>query len=322
MVIWVTALVAVALAGPAAGYFFASRRMRSRLQEAQERLRQAEEEIGRFHRGGHAGQAQGFAAPPPRGYQSPVPPPPRFPTAMPGSAAAAAAPHGPAAGHPASSGHPSAAPAMRTRPAAERFAQEPPLFGDAAPRTGRPDQPAAPAPPSIQQGPLPPAPAPEVPAAPAQPSPDFQAAPAPQGSPAGQPVPRPEPNPAQVSAPPSAPVLATGPDGGADAGTKAENPARTESPKQKPPKPAGTGFKPVSTIIDESEARKLDWLSDLSTGRRVRLQKLGYDAPEKLANLRRSEIRRLARELDVSETVILERWMPAAVEQLKAKGKA
>ncbi|NNE71178.1 MAG: hypothetical protein HKN29_12550 [Rhodothermales bacterium] len=59
----------------------------------------------------------------------------------------------------------------------------------------------------------------------------------------------------------------------------------------------------------------------MSAGRRVRLQRLGYDAPEKLANLRRSEIRRLARELSVAEDTIRDEWMPAAEAFLRDTGR-
>lgn len=85
--------------------------------------------------------------------------------------------------------------------------------------------------------------------------------------------------------------------------------------------PTSSGFTPVSDIIDQADAKKLDWLGNVSAGRRVRLQRLGYDAPKKLANLRRSEIRRLARELSVTEEVIRDEWMPAAEAFLRENGQ-
>ncbi|MBN4056193.1 hypothetical protein JYT20_00555 [Rhodothermus sp. AH-315-K08] len=75
-------------------------------------------------------------------------------------------------------------------------------------------------------------------------------------------------------------------------------------------------------MIDAAVAQELDWLGDLTAGRRVRLKKLGYDAPAKMANLRRSEIRRLARELDVSELDIRDRWVPAAKARLQRKERS
>lgn len=87
-----------------------------------------------------------------------------------------------------------------------------------------------------------------------------------------------------------------------------DTPAESQDPRT---------FTPVSDIIDKADAAKLDWLGHVSAGRRVRLQRLGYDVPEKLANLRRSEIRRLARELSVSEEVIRNEWVPAAEAFLK-----
>jgi predicted flap endonuclease-1-like 5' DNA nuclease len=91
-----------------------------------------------------------------------------------------------------------------------------------------------------------------------------------------------------------------------EAQTSPDNPA----PDTAAPEPRV--FTPVSDIIDQADAAQLDWLGHVSAGRRVRLKRLGYDVPEKLANLRRSEIRRLSRELSVTEEVIRNEWVPAA----------
>ena len=72
------------------------------------------------------------------------------------------------------------------------------------------------------------------------------------------------------------------------------------------------GFKSVSRIIDAAEAAEVNWLPDVTAGRRLKLKQLGYADPVKLASLKSSEIRRLARALDVTEDEIREHWMPVA----------
>lgn len=345
MVIMVIALVIVALAGPAAGYFFARRKFGSMAELAESRIRDLEEEGRRFRTGvgwGNAEQA-------PRG--SALPPPPAMPGAQSAPRRAASGPghQGPAYAH-------SAAPQSQTparqmppsqsqqphqahphaqstggppRSAAERFSQEPPLFGGSGAGTGPEQgrgQAATASPPQTSQPPPPQQPTPQQ--QPQQPQSQSQSQPQAQPQPQAQSQPQAQQPtqvpPAQQSTQRQHPQPAP-PKTRDDAGTPGPAQRREASSRQAPPRPespARRTFTPVSDLIDESDAQQLDWLGDLNTGRRVRLQKLGYDAPEKLANLRRSEIRRLARELDVSETVILDKWMPAAVKELRRRGKA
>ncbi|MBO6576195.1 MAG: hypothetical protein JJ896_08880 [Rhodothermales bacterium] len=313
MVIMVIALVVVTLLGPVAGYFYAVRRARRRGVDGEARIRQLQDELRQARSGaGHAPMPQ----PRPAFGQ----PPAYVPRAAPEVAAQqpAAAP----LGHQSASGPPTQAtppapqqmPVQRHMSPDERFASEPPLFGDSGSPSQPPPQPAVPA-----QQPVAPQSQPATPQsqslAPQQqhvvtPSQPVAPQPQPAAPQSEQPVAMPQP-----AGPPPQETTAPSPQAqpAAQAGEHPPgDPARAATPST-------AGFTPVSDIIDASEARKMDWLSELSMGRRVRLQRLGYDAPEKLANLRRSEVRRLARELDVSEEVIKERWMPAAAAQLRAR---
>ncbi|MFT5143772.1 MAG: hypothetical protein ACI84D_002403 [Thalassolituus oleivorans] len=315
MVILVITLVVVALAGPVAGYFFARRGRTGRPHDSDVRVRQLEDEIRRLRSasawpgqqahmktgppipvpppGPGVSQSGGHAVSPPRQTQAPVQP----------------GPHRPPVQHSPTS--------YSARSGAERFAQEPPLFGDDVTAGRHVGEPAPQSQVPQISAALPPQPV----ANPAQQAQDAAPSGAPVAAP-GQPA-----APVAATTPPAPVPAAITPQPGPDTpvGAEAQTPPTPVlggdgSPATKTP--AQTGFRSVSDLIDDSEAQKLDWLSSLSVGRRVRLQKLGYDVPEKLANLRRAEVRRLARELDVSEEVIRDQWMPAAVEQLKSIGKA
>jgi predicted flap endonuclease-1-like 5' DNA nuclease len=309
MVILVITLVVVALAGPVAGYFFARRRGVGRPKDSDLRMRQLEDEIRR-HRSVPAWAGQQTPAPAAPSIPVPPPGPGVSQSGGPGNGPQQYA-QGPAQPGPEHQGVHQGSVSHASRSGAERFAQEPPLFRDDVAAQQRSSQPTIPSQ------------VPHIPAArPPQPVVPSPAPPAQDPAPSAAPV------------QPSAPAEPTGPPVPAAATPQPGLGAPAVSPKDAPSSPAlggdgakatetpvPTGFRSVSDLIDDSEAQKLDWLSSLTTGRRVRLQKLGYDVPEKLANLRRAEVRRLARELEVAEDVIRDQWMPAAAEQLKSKGK-
>ena len=199
----------------------------------------------------------------------------------------------------------------------ERFAHEPPLFGDGA-SSGSPPNVF----PSSQPG-AQPRPTGNIPSQQHPPSrPHVALPPPPFGSQPPQIVP---PQPARTETPPvprqqpteNAPPPTNTEEtptraGSAPSPNTPDSPTDTSPERESAPIPDKRTFTPVSDIIEQADAEKLDWLGHVSAGRRIRLQRLGYDVPEKLANLRRSEIRRLSRELSVSEEVIRNEWVPAA----------
>ena len=75
-------------------------------------------------------------------------------------------------------------------------------------------------------------------------------------------------------------------------------------------------FRPIADIVEQAITDRLSWLERLSTGRLLLLHQLGYDDPVKIANLRMTEVSRLARTLQVNEDEILTEWIPAARKEL------
>ncbi len=286
MIALVIALVVVTLLGPAAGYFFASRTLRRRSGDHDLRVRQLEDELRRV-RGGPA-WAQ----------QSGIPSAPPMPTAVAPNRPQQNAPQYPVHGQPVQEQP------RRGMTPRERFAQEPPLFGDGASSGGPPPHPGNQQPPTGAQPPQ------NAPAPPPQPE-NLPPHPNPQGPAGTAPPPTAGDDTASRVSSVSSP---TGPDAptAPAAPTARDAPTATSDHHAGPPAPDPRTYTPVSDIIDKADAARLDWLGHVSVGRRVRLQRLGYDVPEKLANLRRSEIRRLSRELSVSEEVIRNEWVPAA----------
>jgi predicted flap endonuclease-1-like 5' DNA nuclease len=311
MVILVIALVIVAIGGPIAGYFYAVARHRSSGEQSEADLRQMEDEIRRLRGAGQLPLPSRQHSAPPA-----FPPLPPLPSGLPGLQQAESPP-----------------------PSGNRFAYEPPLFGDEGPVSGQKPvlrESAESGADLIGSSPSPPVGAGVGPASPSPPgtaggvvgsSPSAPVA-APRNDPTA--APRNDPATATPSEPttlppsdltsvspneaPTAPLPAAV--GSEPSGDGAAPPVSDTEP------PAQTGFRPVSEMIDAADAEDLAWLGDLTAGRRIRLKRLGYDAPAKLANLRRSEIRRLARELDVSELDIRDRWVPAAAKLLKRQDRA